>query len=226
MTQNKQGYFQGGGGVNEPTPKNKKYKSEKTIAVQPRFKEPFYQNYDLYETEGVSGAPKHGPGTRKRPKNLKNKYISEDSWIKDKKDRMKARAKALYFITKNAIDFKIDDKIKSAPILEELGVYVDSTGIGGNLDEYLTLNDFEGKDPSTLNFGRDYDAEKSNKNFREYIFLKLLNQTLNPKETDLLGLYNGFESAEDLDADKTINNINPYYGTTNVGNLIYDKMWI
>ena len=33
MSQNKTAYFQGGSGVNEPTPKKKKYKAEKAILV-------------------------------------------------------------------------------------------------------------------------------------------------------------------------------------------------
>ncbi len=60
---NKGAYFQGAGGDNEPTPKKKKYKSEPALVMQPRFKEPLYRNYDLYETEGVEGPAKHGPGT-------------------------------------------------------------------------------------------------------------------------------------------------------------------
>ena len=54
---NKKAYFQGGGGVNEPTPKKKKYKSDPAIVVQPRFEEPLYRNYDLYNVPG-----NHGPG--------------------------------------------------------------------------------------------------------------------------------------------------------------------
>jgi hypothetical protein len=57
MSLNKNGYFQGGGGVNQPEPKKKKYKSDPAIVVQPRFKEPFYRNYDLYNTPG-----EHSPG--------------------------------------------------------------------------------------------------------------------------------------------------------------------
>jgi hypothetical protein len=52
------------------------------------------------------------------------------------------------------------------------------------------------------------------------------NKYLNPKEPDLLGLLNGIDPEEDLDADKTVNRINPEYGITDSGNLIYQKMWI
>ncbi len=39
-----------------------KNKSEKAELSQTRFKEPLFKNYDLYETEGVNGPAKHGPG--------------------------------------------------------------------------------------------------------------------------------------------------------------------
>ena len=64
MFQNK-AYFQNGqnkNNPNTPSPKEKKYKSETAIVVQPRFEEPLYRNYDVYQTSGVSDKPKHGPG--------------------------------------------------------------------------------------------------------------------------------------------------------------------
>jgi hypothetical protein len=169
MSQSKNAYFQGGGGVNEPTPKKKKYKSEKAIVVQPRFKEPLFKNYDLYDVPG-----KHGPGAgfyqnmdkyksvedfvnQKRKRN-KNKYKAEDSWIEDtdsnRKERiqkMKTRAKLLSRLTKTAIDFPIDDDI---------------TPIGRDTEAYYKPNQLgpEGKDistfPSVTNLG-DYEAYSS-----------------------------------------------------------------
>lgn len=114
-------YFQGGGGVNEPTPGEKKYKSDPAIVVQPRFKEPFYRNYDLYTIPGMEDV---GPGTgyhglqnyksvaeflearRKRPQ---PRYKADDSWIQDNGDRTKspniqARAGLLNRIIKIAAD--------------------------------------------------------------------------------------------------------------------------
>ena len=90
----KKAYFQGGGGVNQPTPKEKKYKSDPALVVQPRFKEPLFKNYDLYETPG-----EHTPGggfyqnmdkydsvkdfiDKKRKRN-KHKYKADDSWKQD-----------------------------------------------------------------------------------------------------------------------------------------------
>jgi hypothetical protein len=121
---NKKAYFQGGGGVNEPTPGKKKYPVEPAIVVQPRFKEPFYRNYDLYDTEGVSGPAQHGPGSgwnhmdehesiqeflEFRRKRLKGKYVADDSYIEDKPsnyqervEKMKIRASLFNRIIKQA----------------------------------------------------------------------------------------------------------------------------
>lgn len=113
----KKAYFQGGGGVNEPAPKKKKYKSDPAIVNQPRFEEPLYRNYDLYDTPG-----KHSPGAgwhsmqkyksvaeflEAKRKKLKDKYKADDSWIQDngeitKKNPMKARAELLSQIIKQA----------------------------------------------------------------------------------------------------------------------------
>lgn len=227
----KSAYFHGGGGPNEPAPKQKKYKSEKAIVVQPRFEEPFYRNYDLYDVGG-----KHGPGTGayhgKKHKSIKeflskkkNKYKAQDSWTEDsdkdsKNKRMKTRANLLAKLTKLAIDFPIDENIKSGPMIEFIGVYDDSTRLDGILDEYLPLPDFEGKTVDKLNFGRDYTEYPKISD----VLNKILSKYFNPKEPDLLGLSNGFEPEEDLDPNHTLSDLNPEYGTTDSGNLIYSKM--
>lgn len=101
MSLNKKGYFQGGGGVNEPTPGKKKYKSDPAIVVQPHFVEPFYRNYDLYTIPGMEEV---GPGTgwhglqnyksvqeflEDRRKRLKPRYVADDSWQVDSGERVK-----------------------------------------------------------------------------------------------------------------------------------------
>jgi hypothetical protein len=221
---NKQAYFQGGGGINEPTPKQQKYDIEESVVAQPRFDKPFYRNYDLYEVEGFKEGP--GTGAYKEYKSVKdflqksrkkNKYKAKDTWNK-KKSKRKARAKIIYNIVKKAFDFTVDTQYNTPAILGDMGAYIDSTGIGGNLDEYLTLNDFEGKNPSQLNLGRDYQEDDKN-------FIYLINKILNPKEPDLLGLSNGFEPEEELDPHNTIYRINPDYVTTDSGNTIYDNTW-
>jgi hypothetical protein len=98
---NKKAYFQGGGGVNEPTPGEKKYKSDPAIVVQPRFKEPFYRNYDLYTIPGMEDI---GPGTgwhdlqnyksiqdflKDRRERLQPRYVADDSWQLDSGKRVK-----------------------------------------------------------------------------------------------------------------------------------------
>src|ERR1700690_127738 len=154
MLQNKKSYFQG---TEEPTPKKKKYKSEKATTVQTRFKEPLYKNYDLYETEGVDGKAKQGPGAGLY-QNL-DKYKSVSDFLKKKRKKKAARRRALLSILiKQRIVFPIDDQI-SDPFLGDSGTYSDSVPIGGQLDEYLPLNDFEGKDPTPLDFGRDYTED-------------------------------------------------------------------
>jgi len=120
MSLNKKGYFQGGGGVNEPTPGEKKYKSDPALVVQPRFKEPFYRNYDLYTIPGMEDI---GPGTgyhglqgynsvseflEARRERLKPRYVADDSWQLDSGKRtkenpgIKARAAIFERIIKTA----------------------------------------------------------------------------------------------------------------------------
>jgi hypothetical protein len=213
----KNAYFQG---TEKPKPKQKQYKSDKAIVMQPRFKEPLYKNYDVYETEGVDGPAKHGPGAgyhhmnkyksikdflKDKRKKLKDKYKADDSYIEDDgsitKNNILSRKSLLI---KLGIDFPIDDNIKSGPILGDSGTLSDSVPIGGQLDEYLTKPDFEGKLPTELDFGRDYteDADKSINKINELQVLldELINKQLSPKETDLYGLPQGISPPEDLDA--------------------------
>ncbi len=221
MLKNKLSYFQGGGGVNEPTPKEEKYKSEKIDHIKTRFDEPFYKNYDLYDVKG-----KHGPGAgwhemqnyksvsdflKEKRKKLKNKYKN--------KDKIKARAEHFYNIIKSAIDFPIDDQI--TPINDGEDSYPYAVGFGGLLDEYLPGNDLEEKRPDQLNFGRDYSDQNI-----DAVMSDLLHNKNFVEEPDLYGLPDGIEPEEDLDADKTINIENPESGKTDSGNTIYNKMWI
>lgn len=288
MSQNKLGYFQNGqdkDNPNTPAPKKKKYKSEPALVNQPRFKEPLYRNYDLYDVPGVSDKPKHGPGAgwhdmhkfksikdflASRRKKLKDKYKADDSWIQDdgslsKKDPViKARAALFVKLTKTAIDFSIDDQV--TPILGDSGTYSGSAQIGGISDKYLSENDFEGKSVDKLNFGRDYaesnDCSQSDIKYNEgrdaynctrcgkmgfngpYKPIPTVEElhsgkdyTLNdhkldqleskypePQEPPLMGMPNGIKPEEDLDADRTVNNINPQYGTTDSGNQTYDNL--
>jgi hypothetical protein len=236
MSQSKKAYFQG---TEEPSPKKKKYKSDPALVNQPRFKEPLYRNYDLYDTPG-----EHSPGSgyhhllefksvkdflNDRRKKMKDKYKADDSWQLDNGTRVKkkARSNLLGRLIKVAIDFPIDDQI-SSPILGDSGTYSDSVPIGGQLDEYLTLPDFEGKSADQLDFARDYteddeteDDEKKEKGSSFLLNKKFLEKYLNPAEPSLFGLPDGISPPEDLDAPS---NENPQYGITDSGNTIYNKI--
>lgn len=229
MSQNKKAYFQG---TEEPTPKKKKYKSDPALVVQPRFKEPFYHNYDLYDVPGFEhigpGSGRHQMNNFKSVKEFlnnkrkKNKYKADDSWKLDagtvikKNPNIQARTFLLNRLIKIAIDFPIDDQI-SSPILGNSGTYSDSVPIGGELDEYLTLPDFEGKSADKLDFGRDYtEDDQTNQDFEAFI-----EKYFNPAEPPLCGLPDGISPPEDLDAP---NDENPQYGITDSGNTIYNKM--
>lgn len=225
-------YFQGGGGVNEPTPKKKKYKSDKAIVNKSRFKEPLYNNYDLYEVEGVDGSAKHGPGSgfyqsmqefksvkdflKNRRKRNKDKYKAKDSYIEDdgkitsKSDKIARRMLILSEIVKLGIDFSLDNQIDSFPTTYDSGAYGNSVQIGGVLDG-LTYPDFEGKTQDQLNYGRDYTADIDYINNLQDIFDKMLN----PEEPDLYGLPDGIDNNEDLE---NVSEQNNYYGILDSNN--------
>ncbi len=395
MAQTKKAYFQGGGGVNEPTPGTKKYKSDPAILVQPRFEEPFYRNYDLYDTEGIDGPAQYGPGSGWnhimehksikefldfRRQRLKGKYVADDFWIEDNEanrkqrvEKMKIRANLLsrvmvktgstecqdsdieysdgrdaWYCTKcrhlgpnspggetptskdfhtwknhnpqgenfsnshsskdendganydygdgaytamsegkkmetitdaphkspgaffadaqymlppkehgtsiydaknspyqgtpkipkqlkknqdkakaddNAIDFDIDNQIKSNPIEGGIGSYPASAQIGGYLDKYLPENDADGKPASELDFGRDLTENEEPGSLDQDDLDRLSNKYLTPKETSIYGLPDGISPPEDLDPNATINDPNGQYGETDSGNTMYQDKW-
>lgn len=146
MSLDKNGYFQGGGGVNQPEPKKKKYKSDPAIVVQPRFKEPFYRNYDLYNTPG-----EHSPGAgwhdmekyksvqeflKAKRKKLKDKYKADDSWILDDNSKTKKNPN----IEARAAIF--DKIIKTAGPNYDLG-----KGLYDNMDKYDSVEEFRKDGP-------------------------------------------------------------------------------
>lgn len=169
-------YFQG---TEEP----KKYKIDKTDYIKPR--KLLFKNYDLYDVEGVDGPAKEGPG--------KGLYSGKYKSVKEFRNRKSNRIELLQSL---AIDFAIDDQIKSDPILGESDSYYNSVPFGGQLDKYLPENDLEGKDPTKLNFGRDYENDEI-ANIED-----LLDQYINPKEPDQL-LPQGIE--DDLEYERPIN---------------------
>ena len=263
-SRNKVAYFQGGGGVNEPEPHKKKYKSDKAIRIQPRFKEPLYYNYDYVEADGIDGKAKHGPGAgytslqdydsiqeflKARRKKLKDKYKADDSWIEDKKASIKLAS------DQNNIDFPVDNQIGNDFIIGDSTSYLMPNEIGsvpfsrdnaempgeigsGTVESYPTavpglnfnynaLQDEDGKQESTLNFGNNIETRDLNRNEVDHDFLnKIINKYLNRDEIGLFGLPDGIVPNSDLDADQTISTENPDYGTTNSGNTTYEGTWI
>lgn len=232
---NKKAYFQGGGGANEPTPKKKKYKSDKAIVVQPRFKEPFYSNYDLYDTPG-----EHSPGSgyhslqdyksvseflKAKRKKLKDKYKADDSWIEDdgsitKNPNVKSRATLLSKLLKTAIDFPNDDYVDpSIATGDPDSLMFTINPAGGYLDKYLPQDDFEGKPPTALNFGRDYVEDEPVSDKLQHIE-QLLSQYLSH---GLYGLPDGVDLPDEDGGDSS--DLNPEYGTTGPTSLIYEDKW-
>ncbi len=228
----KESYFQG---TEEPTPGKKKYKSDPAILIQPRFKEPFYRNYDYIESPG--GDPdkpaKHGPGAgytsmqnfksvkdflAARRKKLKNKYKAEDSWIQDDGSVSK-KAQFLKQIIKLAIDFPRDESLP--PYVDRPQSSIQEANPIGVLDPYLPKNDLEGKPPEKLNFGRDYQDtdEFYNELVNKYLDLK----PMRPASPPLLGLPDGLNH-EEFEEEPLKEIHNPDFGTTNVGNLSHKQI--
>ena len=225
-------YYQG---TEEPTPGKKQYKSDKAVIVKPRFKDPFYRNYDYVETN-IEGGPGTGAYSgkyksieefRKSKKQLKDKYKADDSY-----DKIKIRAKVLNIIIKTAIDFPIDDQI--TPILTEdlgyqdVGSYSASVPIGGQTDQYTQPTDFDNKTTDQLNYGVDHIDDKTEretykKEDKKPNMEELLNRYLNPREPAIFGLPDGIETPEDLDPVATIAPNQNQYGITDSGNTLYNN---
>lgn len=206
----KNNYYQG---TEDP---KKKYKKEKTIVVEPRFKEVFYRNYDMYPTTDGSG-PGVGMSSmtdfksvqdflKERRKKLKGKYVADPTYINSNGKKSKASLRMVIF--KKAIDFALDNQVTPIPY--------ESNNQGSLIsDQYLPFNDFENKSVDNLNHGRDYSDIN---NSIEKIFDKYLSSP-----SPLMGMPDGITPESDKDADATKSNGNPGYGTTDSGNLTYES---
>jgi hypothetical protein len=247
----KQAYFQSGDKKNDPTPKKKQYKSDTAIVVQPRFEEPLYRNYDLYNTEGENGPPKHGPGAglyqnmdkyksiedfRKKKKKLnykaEDKYIQDDGKITSKRAERRLELLKIFagLDSNNLEEDIVDNQIQSDPILGGNGTVADSNLTGGLTDVYVPPPDPEDKTPDKLNYGRDFEndalsAEESIKDKSRLRFLiKEIEKLLNKYITPSEpSLYGLPDGIIPKEDLDNFENKNPYYGVTDSGNLSYNS---
>ncbi|HWZ21351.1 MAG TPA: hypothetical protein VNW06_01785 [Cytophagaceae bacterium] len=90
LMSNKSGYFQGGGGENEPTPGKPKYKKEPLKKDDTKARGLLFRNYDLYNTKGVDG-----PGKVKTPGTGLYQHMNEYKSVSD--FRKKKRKKAMLY---------------------------------------------------------------------------------------------------------------------------------
>ena len=161
--------------------------------------EPFKTNYDTY-----------GPDSGWHQM---HNFKSIQEFLKHKRKRRAKKIKKLQqridWLFKKAIDFQIDDQMNSFIETEH------SNPAAGLLTLTLPEVDFENKDPSELNFGRNYDSE-------EIESTDVVNEeSFTPNPAPLFGL-------SDTLSDEGDTMIDPMdaaqYGGTNSGNTIYNKV--
>ena len=201
-------------------PKNKIEKNH------PQSRGIFFKNYDLYETEGVDGPAKMGPGSGFY-QNM-NKYKSVSDFLKQKRKKINKRKKAFLMLAKKAfdqnnLDFSTD--FTTTPILSDLsgdnsdssGLYFASTPVGYN-SYYLSDVEQESPIKSNIKVKNMGQKEYSIKDFKKDLFGFEL---LNPAESDVYGLKQIVNPREELEQGYRRN---PFSGTTNLGIDIYNNI--
>lgn len=203
--QNKISYYQG-------TAAPKKYKVDKSDVAEPRFDTPFFNNYDLYDCDSGPGAGYHEL----------TEYKSVSDFLKDRRKRSKFKIKSpnrkiafRKILLKTAIDFATDDQIKSSPILSDDDSYSHSVYVGGMNDYVNPFYDFNDKSFEHLNFGRDYSDNGGQKLNDDSIKILLNLESEKPP----YGLPDGLPDREDI---SDYGGVNPYFGTTDLGNTIFE----
>lgn len=164
----------------------------------------FFKNYDRFDLSS-------GPG-ESFYENM-HKYKSVKDFLNKKRKRNKKRKFAIrkMALLSLAIDFKLDESI--SPLIGDESSYQMSLPFGGILDEYLTFDDFEGKNITNLNHHNDYIS--SERYSDEEIDLGL-----NPRESELYGNKREFNQ-EDMEAEYEKN---LYNGIQDFGRNIYDNI--
>lgn len=150
----------------------------------------FYRNYDLYETEGVDGPAKQGPGTGFYQNMHKYKSISD---FRKKKRKEKARKKKLALLRIacdcNLIDFPSDTIQNTIPF--------DGVTPISMLDSMNPLpTDGEGHTVNKVYYGNKDNPD--------------------PIKFNPLGVEDGNERAVNEEPEETKNN---YYGVLNMHNV-------
>ena len=119
--------------------------------------------------------------------------------------------------------------------LGDFEAYPASAQIGGYLDKYLPQNDFEGKTPADLDFGRDYSEEIGGDRAYEGEddegslvkndkLEELSDKYLKPSPTHgLFGLPDGVDLPDEDLGDPT--DLNPDYGTYGPESRMYEDKW-
>jgi len=186
----------------------------------------FFKNYDLYETEGVNGPAKQGPGTGFY-QNM-DKYKSVSDFRKKKKKRMKNRKLALLSVIlknatdNNSIDFPNDDLVTGISP-GSAGENMDGTpyaGFGGMSDYYDNRN----PETSEIPVGEDLMSPDSDELVMKKSPKADINQmALQPGESPIMGLPDGQKPIEDQDNNRF--RTNKYFGIQDSGRNIYDNVW-
>jgi hypothetical protein len=177
--------------------------------------QPFFSNYDLYDTEGVNGKAKGGPGT--------GIYSGKDkSFSQFRSRKSKARKKLLKDMVRKAgiklaIDFDSDQNIHETEIIGDSGSVADSNLGGGLLDDYTQSTDSNSIEPTTPGYAENLDINEPND--KEYAAEPVVGA-----EPGLFGSQENFSNPEDLDAD-ALENAGSHYGITDSGNLSYQHLW-
>ncbi len=182
------------------------------------YSEPFYSNYDMYETEGVNGKATGGPGTGFYSNMSKYKSVMDfrNQKSKGRKKLLKKLLKKAF--VKNAIDFESDNNISETEILGDSGSVADSNPFGGQLDDYTQETDENSTEPTSLDYAENLDINEPNDPTEN------VSPERNGAEPGFLGSQETFNGSDELDAEKYLN-MGSSDGITESGTTSYQHLW-